>query len=522
MAQWLVFLLWLLKFSTWKTFFVHIFTKLGWGSTSTPSLLDGNTIFELEGIDQVLPINLEKACLEEISVDSKMPQEVPILEDFQFKVSDESTRVEIRDNRIDYTACRSHETIEETSEILDHDTTLHSCKIWKALANSTAIKTLDITIEKSDFHKIGSTILEGVFETLASHQSVDKLKVFDNQVDSKLGTMKHMSRVLHDNKRLVEVTFKSLQFCKQDAMAIGNALRHNRTLNKFSGHYFRCGKNANPMEYEEALKLLLEPLMGGNKSNNTLEEFDFGGDGTIVSCFKHMATIIQGNTSFKSLRIWLPEGGFQSSSANWGCIGDALGFNTRLIHIEIHFGILGSSTREMDILCRLCAPLVPNAHGQQANTTLTSMRLSFSILSTQVTLGFLTDMLQSNTSLIEFGIHIQSSKGQPNEFVKLFESLKNNTCLQKLNFRGCNGVRGDKVLGTIMDLLLENHHIKEIDLTHTDFDEDESNKIIQAVLEKKAKDQLWEVVQGMATTPATSGRVFLCGHAYAGKSFVIL
>jgi len=73
------------------------------------------------------------------------------------------------------------------------------------------------------------------------------------------------------------------------------------------------------------------------------------------------------------------------------------------------------------------------------------------------------------------------------------------------------------VLGTIFDLLEVNHHLKKLGLKHTPLAEDGGAEMVKAVLEQKAKHNMWEVLQVMATARPNSARIFLCGYPYAGE-----
>jgi hypothetical protein len=101
--------------------------------------------------------------------------------------------------------------------------------------------------------------------------------------------------------------------------------------------------------------------------------------------------------------------------------------------------------------------------------------------------------------------------------IQLLEALKSNKCLQEVDLQGCYGVVGRRVLGTIFDLLEVNHHLKELDLWFTPLAEDGGAEMVKAVLEQKAKHNMWEVLQAMATARPNSARIFLCGYPLAGE-----
>jgi len=131
-------------------------------------------------------------------------------------------------------------------------------------------------------------------------------------------------------------------------------------------------------------------------------------------------------------------------------------------------------------------------------------------------------MLCTNTSLLELNLNYIDEFSLPGEegienVLAILEAFKANKSLKRIGFKGCKAVNGYKVLGAMMDLLLENHCIEHIDLQGTSLMETGDADYVYSALSKRKKMRLWGIVQGMANVNPTSGRVFLCGDPYAGK-----
>jgi hypothetical protein len=120
-------------------------------------------------------------------------------------------------------------------------------------------------------------------------------------------------------------------------------------------------------------------------------------------------------------------------------------------------------------------------------------------------------LIRQNTSLLRLDLITSSLLRVADNVIRLLEALKSNKCLEEVRLWSCDGVVGRRVLGTIFDLLEVNHHLKKLGFAITPLAEDGGAEMVKAVLEQKAKHNMWEVLQAMATVRPNSARIFLCG-----------
>ena len=488
MVRWRDFLFWI-GFSAWKALFDRIFTK------PPDSRDEGHSVpgvalpsEELADVDQET----------QTSIDPERGSLANLLDKIMWK---KSMRLKFeKDDRVSY---HFYDDSSEKSTFGDRD----SCnEIMGAIAASTTLKDFEIYFKSS---KVETCYTKGLTEALSSNRSVKKIS-FRNGAPNReeIGTFL-VSTILLNNECLEDVELLHFVMDNEGASLLRTALHHNRTLKRI--YLF---PSPNSTLDDEGLKMLLEPLSGGDGCNDVLEDFTFYLRGSKWhNGSVHIGNMVRNNTSLRKISIGL-EGDYHEARPTtvFSSIGEALCFNTRLS--QLHLDLNEFRDHEMDILDNLFTSLVPDAQGQQSNTALKYLGL-WSKKRRPLKYESLFSMLRSNSSLIELNCGYSITEAE--DAVQLLNSLKGNKCLEILNLGACDGVRGQRVLGTIMDLLLENHHLKEIKLNGTPLEEDGSAQIVKAELEKRAKNVLWKVVEGMATTTPTSGRVFLCGEPYAGK-----
>ncbi|KAG0606903.1 hypothetical protein M758_9G177500 [Ceratodon purpureus] len=487
MVRWRDFLFWF-SLWTWKAFVVRMFTK-------PPDSRD-----EGDSVTGVALSSDEQGDVDQETQTSIDPERSSLAKILDWILQEKS--MDLLFEKDDRVSSRFGYGITSEKTFGDRDS---FNEIMGAIAASTTLERIGIRFNSSE---VITCYTKGLTEALSSNRSVKKI-VFNNGAPNReeIGLV---STVLLNNEFLEDVSLVSFVMDNEGASLLRNALHHNRTLKRLSLY-----PNQNTLD-EEGWKMLLEPLSGGDGCNNVLEDFTFTLQGP--ECRNgnvHIGNMVRNNTSLR--KVWITLGGkdHEAHTNVLSSIGEALCFNTRLSQLILY---LDGFIEEMDILGGLFTSLVPDAQGQQSNTTLKCLQLH-SIFGRPLKCDSLFSMLRSNTSLIELRCYGMITKAEV--VVRLLDSLKGNKCLEILNLWGCEGVRGERVLGTIMDLLLENHHLKQIDLSGTPLKEDGSAQIVKAELEKRAKNDLWKVVEGMATTTPTSGRVFLCGEPYAGKTTLV-
>jgi hypothetical protein len=124
-------------------------------------------------------------------------------------------------------------------------------------------------------------------------------------------------------------------------------------------------------------------------------------------------------------------------------------------------------------------------------------------------------MLRTNDSLTHLGFRL-SRFSDPLDLCTILKSLETNETLHTLDLTLSEGVGGDGVLATMMDLLRANPWLKEIDLRGTPLERDGRAVQVKAQLEMNSRDYM-AVVKGMPRVQPKFARVFLCGDPYSGK-----
>jgi len=232
---------------------------------------------------------------------------------------------------------------------------------------------------------------------------------------------------------------------------------------------------------------------------------------------EHISGMLASITSLKSLLMTKELTRVKKSfSRGSKSLAHALGSNQSLKTLSC-----GSfSSMELKVMLE---PLMPKNNNLQHNTTLTKLHLRESIGGKEG-IETLVDMLCTNTSLLELCLEhmdelsLHDAQGVDNVLAILL-ALKTNKSLKRIEFSRCNAVGGYKVLGTMMDMLLENHNIQDIGLGGTSLEESGDADYVSSALSKRKKVKLWGVVQSMGTKNPTFGRVFLYGEPYAGKLY---
>jgi Ran GTPase-activating protein (RanGAP) involved in mRNA processing and transport len=286
--------------------------------------------------------------------------------------------------------------------------------------------------------------------------------------------------------------------------SLASALRNNLTLIHFS-----IENNGVCFSDTEGLKLFLEPLMiGGEGSHQGLETLELDTTGIDEEKAEAVASMLRHNTSLTSISLRFNKMGPRGAA----CIAEALRSNTTLRKLDLSFNTIYAAG-----LKAVVASLTHNmADGDlQPNSSLIDLRIA-GVLEIE-DMELLETLVRQNTSLLRLDLANSSLLGVADNVIRLLEALKSNKCLEEVLLGGCGGVVGRRVLGTIFDLLEVNHHLKELDLEMTPLEEDGGAEMVKAVLEQKAKRNMWEVLQAMATARPNSARIFLCGYPFAGE-----
>lgn len=133
-------------------------------------------------------------------------------------------------------------------------------------------------------------------------------------------------------------------------------------------------------------------------------------------------------------------------------------------------------------------------------------------------LAAILQMLTTNESLTRLGIYDDQTL-RPDDFIRIFKSLHKNATLRWLSLQGCRGIRGDRVLQTIMEILQVNPWIEDIDLSRTPLQiSGQADGIYQRLGQNGKTEPEVDLLKDMPLTEPKSCRVFFCGQEYAGKT----
>ena len=260
----------------------------------------------------------------------------------------------------------------------------------------------------------------------------------------------------------------------------------------------------------EGLQLFLKPLMiGGEGSYQGLKTLNLDWISIDNERAEVVASMLRQNTSLTSVGLRGNAIGPQGAVH----IAEALCSNITLRQLDISDNRIDAAG-----LKALVASLTHNmAEGDlQPNSSLTHLAIGGNIEDIE-DMELLGTLVRQNTSLLTLDLSWSSLLQVANDVIQLLEALKSNKCMEEVILWGCDGVVGRRVLGTIFDLLEVNHHLKKLDLKLTPLNRSGGAEMVKAVLERKAKHNMWEVLQAMATTKPNSARIFLCGYPYAGE-----
>jgi hypothetical protein len=352
--------------------------------------------------------------------------------------------------------------------------------------------------------------VEEIVGALVSNNSFKKVDLsFDGC--SALQMAECVSNLLLGNKAIEELTVPlgyGEVVGREAAELLANVLRKNRVL-KILNLSVIPG-----LVDDEAMEVLIQPL---KENDSVLQELRFRRITDVG--LEHLGVMLGTNTSLEALEYWDYERvddperrdepvymrGFTS-------LGAALGINRSLERLVCTVG----SSMELKVLLE---PLMPVNNNPQANTTLTALDLSDSRIGGKEGVDILVDMIRTNTSLLK--LNLWGMKDDcPNaveNIVAILEALKANKSLKRVCFANCHGVGGYKVLGSMMDLLLENRQLEEIVLFGTPLQNSGDAVHVYSELEKRKKMKLWDLIKNMADDHPKSGRVFMCGNPYAGE-----
>ena len=377
-------------------------------------------------------------------------------------------------------------------------------QIIRAIASSTTM--MDIRLHFNLGKESCIEMLEQFHEAIRSNQRIESVQVVEHDVsiDWLVATFCDLLESDKLHQLLCGGCGPRLSLSTVEKLATG--IRRTQTLTNLVFY------TTDPLGWIDTsgLKLFLDPFMDGEGSNRSVIGFGINKAGIDNDGAKIVASMLCHNTTLLHLSVLGskigPEGAIY--------IAEALRTNTKLYQFFIHDNPIGAEG-----LRALVGSLTQSSSdgNLKPNTTLRVLHVGDNIGNFKEGIELLETLVQENDSLS--ALHLQNSSllEDADSVIRLLEALKKNQCLKLVDLEGCSGVMGRKVLGTILDLLQVNHHLKEIRLSDTPLEADGGAELVLAQLEKKEKDRIWEVLQGMATVRPNYAKVFLCGYPFAGE-----
>jgi hypothetical protein len=186
----------------------------------------------------------------------------------------------------------------------------------------------------------------------------------------------------------------------------------------------------------------------------------------------------------------------------------------------IHEDILDSS-RSCALFKALVRLLIADEAGQEARANLSKLTIVLPYIrlegswSLELFGEILPKLLQRNSTLKELTVEAPNFSGLREEMKKeklcaLLQSLKENKSLEILNLSKCQGILTQKVIPTLMDILLVNFTLRDIN-----FGDSPIWYSVKKQLQKNEK-YMQSCLRTLPVAKAQAARVFLCGGPYAG------
>ncbi|KAG0580046.1 hypothetical protein KC19_4G143600 [Ceratodon purpureus] len=379
-------------------------------------------------------------------------------------------------------------------------------KVIAALVASPAISsvTLEIDYVQSDL------IVAELCTALQRNRTLRKLSVYsDNRFQQPLNgeCVKHISEMFLVNEGIKELQLGLVDINLQVADTLALALRRNRILRALT-LYARIDA--------DALAVLMKPF-SGQEANQILQKLEIKG----FKCIgergvgqignkgaEHLATVLCRNTSIEEVALK-------------NCEIDSLGVQTLALALLTNkvLKVLDLSYNPVDLdgLKEIVKTITMDpVTKEQPNTTFREIIIRHSFISRHGA-PLLANMLATNKTLVRLDLAFSVRLWQSKDVLLVLNSLKKNTTLRFLDLRGCEGVAGEKILATILDLLVTNPWLEELGVEGTPLSRKGHDAVIKAQLRRNA-EKFMEVFKGMGTVTPNSARVFLCGIPFAGKS----
>lgn len=377
-------------------------------------------------------------------------------------------------------------------------------RVIKGLVASPAVSSLTLEIDcvPSDM------IVAELCTALQKNRTLKKLSVYsDNRFQQALNSecVKHIMEMFLVNTGIAELQLGLIDVSNHIADNIALALRRNR---------FLLGLTLYARIDADAMAVLTKPFSGA-EPNQTLQKLEIKGfkcngahgDGQIGNKgAEHIATVLCRNSSLEE--VALKNCAIDSSGVQ--TLALALMTNKNLKVLDLSYNPI-----DVDGLKDIVKTIsMDPATKQQPNTSFREIIIRHSYIN-RAGAPILANMLATNKTLVRLDLQCSVRLWQPKDVLMLLHALKNNQTLRFLDLRGCDGVAGEKVLATILDLLVTNPWLEQLGVEGTPLCRKGHDAVIKAQLRRNA-EKFMEVFKGMGTVTPTSARVFLCGVPLAG------
>jgi len=187
------------------------------------------------------------------------------------------------------------------------------------------------------------------------------------------------------------------------------------------------------------------------------------------------------------------------------------------------YGDMLDSSRSCALLQALVRPLIADEAGQEAKANLSKLTLVLPHVrangswSRAIFGEILPELFQKNSTLKELTVkapHYLELREEMREenLCALLQSLKENKSLEILDLSECQGILTQRVIPTLMDILLVNFTLRHINFG--------DSSIWYGVKEQLRKNEKYmqSCLRTLPVAKAQAARVFLCGGPYAGKT----
>lgn len=513
MQSWIAFVSRMFKVATWKS---HLWSLL-W-KAQLPREGHEQDVVAGSSLDHGRDTNCVNTPVLETRLDSTSRSD-----DLGFELepalslisSNEKLRLEFDSDSLKVSTIEVHNRYNEESCTQVLVSTIHLNQdvcIQIARAIETSRTLIVISLQMYNFPEevgIAHLAFQEFGNAIRSNQNIEEVRIFIDKCVSLDEIVMKCSLILLEGLKLESLTLGSgvgLPLGRNTIETFACGLRRTLTLRGFSIF------TSHPSGWIdiEGLKLLLEPFMGGEESNQSVQGLglncagiDDEGARVVASMLRHNTGPLQG-LSLHGNKIG-PKGATD--------IAAALRSNTSLQTLYISHNPIGAGG--LEAIAALLTNNVAEGNLETCNSSLRCLNLRYEI--GQEGIEHLETLVRGNTSLVSLDLGKCSLLETTENVIRLLEALKSNKSLKAVDVTYCLGVVGRRVLGTIFDLLQVNHSLVHLDLGGTPLEADGGAQMVSALLERKAKNKMWEVLEGMATVRPNSARIFLCGYPFAGK-----